>query len=102
MNRRRFLRLGAAGGVAWLYGAADARAQNQPTAKPPAPADDIPYGKNPLGISSDGRDGTLYVPKSYKDGSPAPLLIMLHGFGGWGDEMRSTFALAEEFGVIII
>jgi predicted esterase len=55
-----------------------------------------------LGLSDEGRDGVLYVPKGYKHGSPAPLLIMLHGFGGWADEMKSTFALAEEFGVVLI
>jgi predicted esterase len=27
---------------------------------------------------------------------------MLHGFGGWADEMKSTYALAEEFGVVLI
>ncbi|MEZ5286511.1 MAG: hypothetical protein R2712_17235 [Vicinamibacterales bacterium] len=26
---------------------------------------------------------------------PAPLLVMLHGFAGWADGMKSTFALAE-------
>jgi phospholipase/carboxylesterase len=102
INRRVFLRIGAAGAAGWLSG--EARAQTTGAAQPaPAPADDgIPYGRSPLGISDDGRDGTLYVPKSYKHGSPAPLMVMLHGFGGWGDEMRSTFALAEEFGVVVI
>jgi phospholipase/carboxylesterase len=105
MNRRGFLRFGAAGAAGLLYGAGSARAQNAPAAPqaPPDPAGDgIPYGRTALGISDDGRDGTLYVPKAYRHGSPAPLLVMLHGFAGWGDEMRSTFALAEEFGVVVI
>jgi predicted esterase len=27
---------------------------------------------------------------------------MLHGFGGWADEMKSSYDLAEEFGVVLI
>ena len=62
----------------------------------------MPRGQSPLGISDDGRDGVLFVPASYRDTVPAPLLVMLHGYGGWADEMKSTFSLAEEFGVVVI
>ena len=69
----------------------------------PAPAQDtIPYGQSRLGLSDDGRDGTLYIPKSYKPGTAMPLLVMLHGFSGWGDNQRSLFALAEELGFFVI
>ena len=54
-----------------------------------------------LGFSDDGRDGVLYIPKSYKAGTPMPLVMMLHGFGGWGDNQRGLFALAEELGFIV-
>ncbi len=64
--------------------------------------DQIPYGQSRLGLSDEGRDGTLYIPKSYKPGTKMPLLIMLHGFSGWGDNQRSLFALAEELGFIVI
>ena len=64
--------------------------------------DKVPYGQSRLGLSDDIRDGTLYIPKSYKPGTPMPLLIMLHGFSGWGDSQRSLFALAEELGFIVI
>jgi phospholipase/carboxylesterase len=104
MNRRGFLRFGLTGAAGLFCSAGQARTSwLQAAPQPPQDAaDGIPYGRSPLGISDDGRDGTLYVPKRYKHGSPAPLLVMLHGFGGWGDEMRSTFTLAEEFGVVVI
>jgi len=91
MNRRCFLALGAAGAITLLERRVSARAQ-----------DKIPYGQTALGLSDDGRDGVLYVPKSYKDGTPMPLVMMLHGFGGWGDSQRGLFALAEELGFIAI
>lgn len=64
--------------------------------------DAVPYGQTRLGISGDDRDGTLYVPKSYKAGTPMPLVIMLHGFSGWGDNQRRLFALAEELNFIVL
>src|SRR5688572_470874 len=64
--------------------------------------DKIPYGQSRLGISDDERDGTLYVPKSYKAGVPMPLVMMLHGFAGFGDSVRYLFPLAEELGFIVI
>src|SRR5690242_19983825 len=64
--------------------------------------DKVPYGQTRLGLSDDLRDGTLYIPKSYKPGTPMPLLIMLHGFSGWGDNQRSLFALAEELNFIVV
>jgi phospholipase/carboxylesterase len=93
MNRRGFLALGAAGALGLLD---PARVRGQ------ADQGDIPFGESRLGISNGLRDGTLFVPKSYKAGTPTPLIMMLHGYAGSGDNMRSTFQLAEEFGVIVI
>ena len=64
--------------------------------------DAVPYGQSRLGVSDDGRDGMLYVPKSYRPGTKMPLLIMLHGFSGWGENQRSLFALAEELGFLVV
>ena len=94
MNRRSFLTLGAAGAIGVLRSARNVRAQ--------ATQPDIPFGESRLGVSDDGRDGTLYLPKKYKAGTPLPALMMLHGFGGTGTGVRYTFPLAEEFGVIVI
>ena len=96
MDRRRFLARTAAGAVGWVQVTRLAAQALQ------APADAVPRGQSPLGISDDGRDGVLFVPASYRDTVPAPLLVMLHGYGGWADEMKSTFSLAEEFGVVVI
>jgi predicted esterase len=98
MVRRDFLVL-AAGAIGWPRAVAAGR---QTAASRPAGADAPPPGVSPLGLSDDGRDGVVYVPKSYRESAPVPLLIMLHGFAGWGDEMTSTFALAEEFGVVVV
>jgi phospholipase/carboxylesterase len=91
MNRRSFLIAGAVGAIGLLERRVSARSQDR-----------IPYGQTALGLSDDGRDGVLYVPKSYKAGTPMPLVMMLHGFGGWGDGQRGLFALAEELGFIVI
>lgn len=107
MNRRTFLSLGAAG----VVGAATRGrllAQNQSTPAPqaldqiPVAGDDIPIGKSRLGIADGERDGTVYVPQSYKKGVPMPFLMMLHGFRSTAEAVRYTFPLAEEFGVIVL
>ena len=87
MHRRHFLALGAT-----ALGLAQASRAVR--------AQEIPWGESRLGISDDGRDGTLYVPRNYEDGKPAPLVIMLHGLGGIAT--RFAFPLAEEFGVVVI
>lgn len=96
MDRRAFLKLGAAGTVAALAGEDLARAQQGPLLT------NIPYGETRLNLSTNFRDGTLYVPKSYEPGLPMPLLMMLHGYSGAAQSVRYTFPLADEFGVIVI
>jgi phospholipase/carboxylesterase len=104
MNRRRFLSVGAAGALGLVHGARLAAAQDPAPAapqEPAAPPAAVPYGETPIGLD-DERDGTLYVPKSYKPGVPMPLLMMLHGLTGGARSVRYTQPLAEEFGVIVI
>jgi phospholipase/carboxylesterase len=96
MDRRTFLTLGAAGAIGCLHEARNASAGVLPQ------DDQIPYGETRLDLVEDDREGTVYVPKSYKHGSPIPLLIMLHGLGGSARGVRYTFPLAEEFGVVVI
>jgi phospholipase/carboxylesterase len=103
MNRRTFLSFGAAGAFT-LAGRrlVNAQAPAQPQDQVPVAGDDIPIGKSRLGIADGERDGTVYVPKSYKKGVPMPLLVMLHGFRSTAEAVRYTFPLAEEFGVIVL
>jgi phospholipase/carboxylesterase len=96
MDRRAFLTsMYAAGAFGWLQGTRSASAE-------PRLQSEIPFGESRLGLSDNFRDGTLYVPKGYKDGVPMPVLVMLHGYAGAGQGARYTFPLAEEFGVIVI
>lgn len=94
MNRRAFIAMGALGALGLARpSSAVARAQ--------APGE-FKYGESRLGISDDDRDGTLYVPKSYKPGTPMPVVMWLHGLAGSGEGSRGLFPLAEEFGFIVI
>lgn len=96
MDRRVFLKMGAAGAVGALSGGASLRAQGRPLLT------NIPYGETRLNLSSNFRDGSLYVPKKYEPGLPMPLMLMLHGYSGAAQSVRFAFPLAEEFGVIVI
>lgn len=98
MNRRTFLSLGTAG-VLGLAGSPRAFAFQAPAS---TAGDDIPIGKSRLGIADDERDGTVYVPASYKKGVPMPILVMLHGFRSTAEAVRYTFPLAEQYGVIVL
>jgi hypothetical protein len=90
MNRRAFLRAGAAGGLSLASASRSAAA-----------LEEVRHGQSRLGLSDDGRDGVRYVRKAYKPGTPIPCVMMLHGYAGWADNLKSTFALGEEFGVVI-
>ena len=56
------------------------------------------------GGRSSGRDGFVYVPRSYHPGRPSPLAVMLHGAGGRADPQSGNWsfgglqALEERWG----
>jgi len=77
--------------------AADARL----TARPGSPTEAPVPGESALGIES-GRDGLLYVPSGYDPGTPAPLLVLLHGAGGGAADWRPTFADAGGRGFVVL
>ena len=110
LSRRMFLALGAAlGPLACAPGTSSAgpgaeagritaRPQSTPTESP------LPAGASPLGLSHDGRDGLVYVPR--QGGRPRrPLLLLLHGATGSAARITSrtgAFDLAEELGVVVL
>jgi phospholipase/carboxylesterase len=95
MLRREFISLSAMSALGLATGRAAAQA-------PAVAPDAFKYGESRLGISDDERDGSMYVPKSYKPGVAMPAMMMLHGFAGSAEDMSRMFPLAEEFGVIMI
>lgn len=58
-------------------------------------------GRHALALGDD-RDGLVYVPPAYRAGTPLPLLVMLHGAGNTSLSVQYSFALADEFGVIVL
>jgi phospholipase/carboxylesterase len=69
----------------------------------PAPVSaPAPRGLLPLGLG-EGRDGLLYVPERYAPGSPAPLIVMLHGAGGAASRSVAPLTgLADAHGVLLL
>jgi phospholipase/carboxylesterase len=104
MRRRDFLGLTAGFGAVSLtspLGAAVQRQDSHLEARPAAPSKPATPGETALGLGS-GRDGLLYVPRGYDPGRPTPLAVMLHGAGRDAQRMRSTFPLADDFGLVIV
>src|SRR4051812_21441286 len=110
MSRRGFLAFGAA--LAPLVSAfrvssagrsADAsritaRPQSAPTEPP------LPIGESPIGLSQDGRDGLIYMPKQTRR-RRLPLLLLLHGATGSARRIASrtgAFDLADELGFAVL
>jgi phospholipase/carboxylesterase len=72
------------------------------TARPGA-GDGFPgAGTHPLLLQS-GRDGRLYVPSTLPRDVPAPLVLMLHGASGSGQQTVSVFeSLSEELQFLLL
>lgn len=105
MTRRDFLALaGTTGTLACLSPIPQLPSDDDEAilqARPRRPSSSATPGQHKLGLGPD-RDGLLYVPKGHKANAMAPLAVMLHGAGRNGQAMEYTFALADEFGVIIV
>src|SRR5437773_6426407 len=90
VTRRSFLAaLGAASAYTSVKAQEDARKEIAP-------------GQHALKLAEGDRDGLYYIPRTYKEGVRTPLWLHLHGAGGTAQSAQSVFALADEFGVIIL
>jgi len=65
------------------------------------PAAAVRPGQQPLKLGSD-RDGLLYVPRGYKAGVPAPLLLMFHGAGNTSQSVQYAFPIADDLGIVLL
>lgn len=86
VSRREFLAAAAL---------APAAARRQTGGAPDGP------GRHPLKLGDD-RDGFVYLPARYHAGKPLPLLVMLHGAGNTALSVQYSFALADDFDVIVL
>ena len=66
----------------------------------------VRYRSNGFFVSSGQmRDYLLYVPKSYDRSKPTPLVISIHGAGGWGGAQKETSRwneVADREGFIVV
>jgi phospholipase/carboxylesterase len=84
-------------------GSGRGHASGRLSARPGAPtAPDPATGLQPLGLA-DERDALLYVPGHVDPGTPAPMVVLLHGAGGTADGgLAPLLHLADEFGVVLL
>lgn len=83
-------------------GHTEGRLQARPWRYPTEVARAAPVGLRSLGVNA-GRSGYLYVSATYRDGHPAPLVLLLHGAG---EDARDGLALlrqqADAAGLILL
>ena len=110
ITRRDALRLACTAALAiYVDGCKSAPATDAPrplagrlVARPSPPKLAPVTGRSSLGLAY-GRDGILYVPSSYNPGSPAPLVLMLHGAGQSSEiGIRPFLPLAEAAGLVLV
>lgn len=71
-------------------------------ARPGRPESKAEPGLHELGLAK-GRDGLLYIPRTYRADRPAPLAVMLHGAGGGARGALGPFRqLADDAGLILL
>ncbi|HSL68889.1 MAG TPA: hypothetical protein VK864_01540 [Longimicrobiales bacterium] len=71
------------------------------TARPGSPSSPVTPGQHPLHIAA-GRDGFLRIPLSYDPGTPAPLVVMLHGAGGSAAGVSVLPATTDAHGILLL
>lgn len=107
LTRRRFIGWGLAGAAtacsgicgSGLFAAEDNTARLR--ARPGTSTKPAKSGQHELGLAT-GKDGVLSVPKSYKPGTPVPLIVMLHGANGRDDRYNTLSKLAAKEGIAMM
>lgn len=70
-------------------------------ARPSTPTREAAHGLTRIGEDL-VRGGLIYVPASYSPDSPAPLLVALHGSGGFAGSWSRLFDACEERGIVLM
>lgn len=109
LSRRTFLSV-AASSTAGVLAACSIPGLSDPTfegstrlgSRPGTPTSAGPLGLRRLGLGGD-IDGSVYVPASYSPASPAPLVLLLHGAGGYAADFITPFiAEADQTGQVLL
>jgi phospholipase/carboxylesterase len=99
-TRREFVRaltLGAFGLPTAAFRPPDPRL----AARPGAPFRELETGRTRIAPEL-ARGAILYVPASYEPSTPAPLLVALHGAGGYAARWSSLFDTCESRGLVLL
>mgnify|MGYP003339183401 CR=1 FL=1 len=70
------------------------------TARPGRPFRSATPGQTRIGEDL-GRGGYLFVPRSYREDTPAPLIVALHGGGGHAGRWSALYESCERAGVVL-
>lgn len=113
MTLDHFSRLAAVGATVALASCVDSPTTPPPdqatidaltiTAQPGQPSQGASTAFTYFGLA-DPRDGWMFVPTTYDPGTPAPLLVLLHGAGGSNQDWASPLVqqMAEENETIVV
>lgn len=93
ITRRAFLAAVGAAGASASLGA------QEPSSTIPR---DLVPGPHRLRLAEGDRDGLYYIPTTSKADARPPLWVVLHGAAGTGQSAQYMFALADEFGVVLV
>jgi phospholipase/carboxylesterase len=106
LDRREFLKISAAAGVAAACQSPvvpDVTLASATVTPRPAPfSGTAPRGFHRFGIWQKD-DAFLYVPPSYSDSTPAPFLVLLHGAGSRASMWEASLpALVDSHGIVVL
>ena len=71
------------------------------SARPRQPFRTFRIGQTRIGQDLE-RGGYLFVPESYRENQPAPLLVALHGGGGHAGRWSDIYAACENRGIVLV